>query len=561
MKIKLLFLMMLLYLTPAFAQTTEFTYQGRLVENSLPPTGVYDFEFRLYTVETGGTAIAVLQRLNVAVANGAFTVKLDFGSQFTGTARWLEIAVKPSASGGGFQQLLPRQSVSSAPYSIRALNSVNADTAVLAANAQQLGGVGASQFILTTDARLSDSRNPLPNSANYIQNTSAPQAAANFNVIGTGTADVFNALTQFNIGGSRAFTVSNANQNVFAGSGAGASNTTGQKNSFFGFNAGASTTESGNSFFGSSAGRSNTLGSVNSFFGKEAGFSNTTGASNSFFGERAGTDNTTGGENSFFGRLSGVANTTGGQNSFFGYAAGESTTTGSANSFFGYISAQSHTTGNGNSFFGYLSGSANTTGSNNTLLGYSANVSAGNLTYATALGADSVASLSNSIFLGRPDGSDAVRIPGSTVINGSLVVGTLGSAGSTAICLNAANRLSPCSSSLRYKTDVRAFGGGLDVVRRLRPVVFNWKEDGKSDVGFAAEEVNAVEPLLTTTNAKGEIEGVKYGQVTTVLVNAVNEQQIEIERLKEQIKLQQQQLEALKKIVCTVSPAAPVCRD
>ena len=45
------------------------------------------------------------------------------------------------------------------------------------------------------------------------------------------------------------------------------------------------------------------------------------------------------------------------------------------------------------------------------------------------------------------------------------------------------------------------------------------------DVGFGAEDVNEVEPLLTTRNAKGEIEGVKYGQLTTVLVNAVNQQQ------------------------------------
>jgi len=35
----------------AFAQTTEFTYQGRLVDGSLPANTPHDFEFRLFTVK------------------------------------------------------------------------------------------------------------------------------------------------------------------------------------------------------------------------------------------------------------------------------------------------------------------------------------------------------------------------------------------------------------------------------------------------------------------------------------------------------------------------------
>ncbi len=49
------------------------------------------------------------------------------------------------------------------------------------------------------------------------------------------------------------------------------------------------------------------------------------------------------------------------------------------------------------------------------------------------------------------------------------------------------------------------------------------------DVGFVAEEVNSVEPLLSTYNKEGKIEGVKYAQITTALVNAVKEQQTQIE--------------------------------
>src|SRR5215813_13419307 len=87
--------------TYASAQTTEFTYQGsrNIGAPPSPATGNYDFEFRLFSVDTGGSAISTLQRLNVAVSNGSFSVKLDFGAQFPGDARYLEIAAR-SAGGG-----------------------------------------------------------------------------------------------------------------------------------------------------------------------------------------------------------------------------------------------------------------------------------------------------------------------------------------------------------------------------------------------------------------------------------------------------------------------------
>jgi len=115
------------------------------------------------------------------------------------------------------------------------------------------------------------------------------------------------------------------------------------------------------------------------------------------------------------------------------------------------------------------------------------------------------------------------------VVNGIVRVEALGTGGSTTLCRNASNQISTCLSSIRYKGNVNSFNLGLDLIRRLRPVSFNWKADGTADLGLVAEEVNKVEPLLTTTNEKGQVEGVKYDRVGVVLVNAVNEQQTEIE--------------------------------
>src|SRR4051812_43792715 len=98
------------------AQTTAFTYQGRLLDSAMPPTANYDFEFRLYDMLSGGTQQGTEQTLtNVAVASGIFTVTLDFGAQFPGANRWLAISVKP-AGGPTFTLLTPRQPVTSAPY-------------------------------------------------------------------------------------------------------------------------------------------------------------------------------------------------------------------------------------------------------------------------------------------------------------------------------------------------------------------------------------------------------------------------------------------------------------
>jgi len=178
------FFFVLIFCISTFAQTTEFTYQGRLVDNGLPANTLHDFEFRLFAAESGGTPVGGLveARSGVQVTNGIFTVKLNFGTQFDGSPRWLEISVKPT-SGSTFALLSPRQPISSAPYSIK---SLNASTADLAINSTQLGGVDANQYVVTNDTRLSDARTPTAGSGDYIQNTTATQPTSNFNISGNG---------------------------------------------------------------------------------------------------------------------------------------------------------------------------------------------------------------------------------------------------------------------------------------------------------------------------------------------------------------------------------------
>lgn len=83
----------------AFAQTTAFTYQGRLTDSSIPANGNFDFEFKLFdlaTVGTGNQQGPTVTRLNVMVTAATFSVQLDFGVCtvcFPGAKRYLGLVV------------------------------------------------------------------------------------------------------------------------------------------------------------------------------------------------------------------------------------------------------------------------------------------------------------------------------------------------------------------------------------------------------------------------------------------------------------------------------------
>src|ERR1035441_5668403 len=131
---------------PAFAQGTAFTYQGRLSAQGSPASGNYDLSFSLFGVSSNGIALAgALTNSATAVTGGLFTVTLDFGANFPGAPRWLEIGVRTNGSLGSYTTLAPCQALTATPYAIKA---VSADTATTAgvANSVAAGAVGNAQL-------------------------------------------------------------------------------------------------------------------------------------------------------------------------------------------------------------------------------------------------------------------------------------------------------------------------------------------------------------------------------------------------------------------------------
>lgn len=108
------------------AQGTAFTYQGRLNDGAALANGSYDLRFAIFSVASGAGQIGPIQdRPAVPVSNGLFTVTLDFGPNFPGANRWLEVSVRPAGTAPPlppppFTKLTPRHALLPTPYAITA---------------------------------------------------------------------------------------------------------------------------------------------------------------------------------------------------------------------------------------------------------------------------------------------------------------------------------------------------------------------------------------------------------------------------------------------------------
>jgi hypothetical protein len=90
------------------------------------------------------------------------------------------------------------------------------------------------------------------------------------------------------------------------------------------------------------------------------------------------------------------------------------------------------------------------------------------------------------------------------------------------------------TSAERYKENIETLDSG-DIIYNLRPVTFDWKTTGERDYGLIAEEVNEHLPELVKKSEEGEVEGIKYTKLTSLLIKAVQDQQSTIEELTKRI--------------------------
>ncbi len=127
-------------------------------------------------------------------------------------------------------------------------------------------------------------------------------------------------------------------------------------------------------------------------------------------------------------------------------------------------------------------------------------------------------------------------LTGSAPISGTLLVtGSINVSGSTSITGGLSATSITETSALRYKENIITLNSA-DVIYNLRPVTFDWKDTGHRDYGLIAEEVNEHLPeLVKKSDITGEVEGIKYTKLTSLLIKTVQKQQEQIDDLTNRI--------------------------
>ncbi len=494
----------------SFAQSGELTYQGRLENAGQPFDGTANLQFLLFDAPASGSQVGVTQtRTNWPVAEGLFQVDLDFGAAaFDGTDRYLEVWVNGAP-------LSPRQAVRAAPVALYALDG----------NAGPEGPTGPQGP-------------PGPTGDPGPVGPQGPEGASPFAVESNGSFEYVHHSSLFrfiaqptagNIYGGGLVIGRTFNQ---AGPGAvvlGGGLATGSGD-FPNIASGALSTVAG--------GDGNTSSGRNSaVVGGRSNLASGLGA-----GVLAGDNNTAGGSHSIV--LGGKDNAA---LSFYSTVpGGVDNCAGASLSFAGGRQAKVRIAPG-------LSPDPD---------GGCAGVPVGELSSGGDLGTfvwadntltDFVSSGANQ-FLVRASGGalftddSAINDPEGNLLRvaGTMRVDEMGSGGTTDICLNGSNQLSFCSSSARYKEDIRDLEVDQEALMALRPVRYQWIDSGEEDIGLVAEEVAQVMPELALRDASGRVEGVKYSRLAALLVGVVQYQQEEVSLLREQLQQLEGRMQSLE---------------
>jgi hypothetical protein len=321
------------------------------------------------------------------------------------------------------------------------------------------------------------------------------------------------------IGGRTLFSLTTGKNNVAVGYNSASNLTTGERNIGIGYHALKGTSNSAyynNVVIGSYAFENVTTGGNNTVVGDAALSKGTTSSSNTIVGGAAANETTTGVGNVAMGNYALWKNQEGNFNTAIGYHSMRAGAVPSSNLYSTqYVTALGASSGDfnqgdNNTYLGAKTGGTNfdtgTTGDNNTYIGFEAAPSSGTVSNEITLGNSAITSL-------------RCQVTSITAL-----------------------------SDRRDKKNIRTISEGIDFVKKLNPVIFDWNQrDGnKVDVpaaGFIAQDLLELQNKseigeyldLVSTNNPDKLEA-RYNNLLPVLVKAIQEQQAIIETLKVELK-------------------------
>ena len=159
-----------------------------------------------------------------------------------------------------------------------------------------------------------------------------------------------------------------------------------------------------------------------------------------------------------------------------------------------------------------------TSGNNNTALGYMAYASASDATNQIVIGYQATGQADNSVVLGNSDvtaiymaeDSGATIYAGNATFNGDVVI----------------------QSDARLKSNIVSLGSTLPKLLQIDGKSYEMK--GKQKIGVLAQEIQEVFPELVSED-DNEMLAVNYQGLVPVLINALKEQQSEIETYRDEV--------------------------
>lgn len=90
------------------------------------------------------------------------------------------------------------------------------------------------------------------------------------------------------------------------------------------------------------------------------------------------------------------------------------------------------------------------------------------------------------------------------------------------------------TSDLNLKTNIIPVEESIKKLIQLKGVKFNWKETNSPSIGVIAQELEKIFPELVRNT--GEYKTVNYNGLIGVMIEAIKDQQTQINTLKEEIK-------------------------
>jgi hypothetical protein len=109
---------------------------------------------------------------------------------------------------------------------------------------------------------------------------------------------------------------------------------------------------------------------------------------------------------------------------------------------------------------------------------------------------------------------------------------------------NGSGQIGVASSDTRLKTNIQTITGSLDIIKSLNGVRYNWTNENDpsfiinnpgSQIGLIAQEVEQILPEIVKFNGVKDYKTIDYDKIVAVLIEAIKEQQQQIDNLQQQI--------------------------